>query len=115
MTVDTTVNQDIRALVARAGVDAGYVYQVLRADSERIRERCVRTDGSMAAVDSRAFFAWEVPLPALDEQCMIAEKLESFDRLVHDLSVGLPAELAARRRQYELYRDRLLSFEEDSP
>ena len=38
--------------------------------------------------------------------------LDKFDALVNDLSVGLPAELAARRKQYEYYRDRLLTFEE---
>jgi type I restriction enzyme S subunit len=38
--------------------------------------------------------------------------LDKLDALVNDLSVGLPAELAARRQQYEHYRDRLLTFEE---
>jgi type I restriction enzyme S subunit len=38
-----------------------------------------------------------------------------FDALVNDLSIGLPAELAARRKQYEYYRDKLLTFEELTP
>jgi len=38
--------------------------------------------------------------------------LDKLEMLVNDLSVGLPAELAARRTQYEYYRDRLLTFEE---
>ncbi len=38
--------------------------------------------------------------------------LDKFDALVNDLSVGLPGELAARRRQYEYYRDELLTFKE---
>ncbi|NLA65362.1 MAG: restriction endonuclease subunit S, partial [Leucobacter sp.] len=37
---------------------------------------------------------------------------DKFDALVNDLSVGLPAELAARRQQYEYYRDELLTFKE---
>lgn len=53
-----------------------------------------------------------VPAPALDEQKRIVAILDKFDALVNDLSVGLPAELAARRKQYEHYRDRLLTFEE---
>ncbi|MDH3013931.1 restriction endonuclease subunit S [Gordonia alkanivorans] len=108
--IDTTVNQDIRALVPGDGVSARYIYQVLRADSERIRSTCVRTDGSMAAVDSKLFFEWTVPLPSLEEQASIAARLDHFDSLVNDLSVGLPAELAARRKQYEYYRDKLLTF-----
>ncbi|MFJ6533528.1 restriction endonuclease subunit S [Microbacterium sp. NPDC091662] len=108
--VDTTVNQDVRALVVGDGVDARYAYQVLRADSERIREQCVRTDGSMAAVSSKSFFAWQVPLPDLAEQRRIAAALDEFDTLVNDVSIGLPAELVARRKQYEHYRDKLLAF-----
>ena len=42
----------------------------------------------------------------------IAAVLDDFEALVNDLSVGLPAELTARRKQYEHYRDKLLAFEE---
>ena len=112
--VPTTVNQDIRALTPSEDVDAEYVYQAVRAASEEIRAACVRTDGSMAAVDSKGFFDFKIPLPSLDDQRRIAERLRFFDALVNDLRVGLPAELAARRRQYEHYRDRLLTFEEAS-
>ena len=66
----------------------------------------------MAAIDAKTFFSWKVPLPELAEQRLIARKLRRFDSLVNDLSVGLPAELEARRKQYEYYRDRLLTFEE---
>mgnify|MGYP000985050672 CR=1 FL=1 len=53
-----------------------------------------------------------VALPTLQEQCRIADVLDRFDALVNDISSGLPAEIAARRAQYEYYRDRLLSFPE---
>ncbi len=54
----------------------------------------------------------EVPLPPLEQQERIAGILDNFDALVNDLSVGLPAELKARRKQYEYYRDKLLTFQE---
>ncbi len=52
------------------------------------------------------------PVTSRDQQLRIAATLDKFDALVNDLSVGLPAELAARRKQYEYYRDKLLTFEE---
>ena len=53
-----------------------------------------------------------IPLPPLEEQNRIVSILDHFDALVNDLNSGLPAEIAARRKQYEYYRERLLSFEE---
>lgn len=54
----------------------------------------------------------EIPVPSIEEQDLIVEHLERFDALVNDISIGLPAELTARRKQYEHYRDRLLTFKE---
>lgn len=51
-----------------------------------------------------------IPVPPLDEQERIVAILDKFDALVNDPSIGLPAELKARRQQYQHYRDRLLSF-----
>jgi type I restriction enzyme S subunit len=53
-----------------------------------------------------------IPIPPVEVQERIAGILDKFDALVNDLSIGLPAELAARRQQYQYYRDRLLTFEE---
>ena len=53
-----------------------------------------------------------IPIPPLDEQARIVAILDQFEALVNDISSGLPAEIQARRKQYEHYRDRLLSFKE---
>ncbi len=44
------------------------------------------------------------------EQERIVEILDRFDTLVNDISIGLPAEINARRKQYEYYRNKLLNF-----
>ena len=54
----------------------------------------------------------EVPVPTLQEQERITNILDRFDTLCNDLSVGLPSEIEARQKQYEYYRDMLLSFKE---
>ena len=51
-----------------------------------------------------------IPIPPLAEQQRIVDILDKFDALVNDISIGLPAEIAARRKQYEYYRGKLLDF-----
>ena len=53
-----------------------------------------------------------IPLPSLDEQQKIVSILDRFNSLCNDISEGLPAEIEARQKQYEYYRDKLLSFRE---
>ena len=52
-----------------------------------------------------------IPLPTLEEQERIVKILDRFDSLCNDISSGLPAEIEARQKQYEYYRDKLLAFE----
>ena len=51
-------------------------------------------------------------LPSLEEQNRIVSILDRFDKLINDIFIGLPAEIELRRKQYEYYRNKLLSFEE---
>lgn len=51
-----------------------------------------------------------IPLPPLPEQERIVSILDRFDKLCNDITEGLPAEIEARRKQYEYYRDKLLTF-----
>jgi type I restriction enzyme S subunit len=53
-----------------------------------------------------------VPAPNYDSQTRIVSFLDKFDALTTDITTGLPAEIEARRKQYEYYRDKLLTFKE---
>ncbi|EPS9403727.1 restriction endonuclease subunit S [Campylobacter upsaliensis] len=53
---------------------------------------------------------FQIPLPPLEVQNDIVELLDKFDTLANDLTSGIPAEIEARKKQYEYYRERLLSF-----
>lgn len=68
--------------------------------------------GNFASVDMRKFNEFEFPMPSLEEQNRIVAILDRFDKLCNDISEGLPAEIDARQKQYEYYRDKLLTFEE---
>ena len=52
----------------------------------------------------------EIPLPPVEVQAQYADMLDNFETICNDLSVGLPAEITARKKQYEYYRNKLLSF-----
>ncbi|MCR2103841.1 restriction endonuclease subunit S [Campylobacter upsaliensis] len=56
------------------------------------------------------FKKFQIPLPPLEVQNEIVEILDKFDTLTNDLTSGIPAEIEARKKQYEYYRERLLSF-----
>ena len=51
-----------------------------------------------------------IPLPKLEKQIKIAKTIKYFDQLCNDITEGLPAEIEARKKQYEYYRDKLLTF-----
>ena len=56
----------------------------------------------------------EIPLPPLEVQKRIVEVLDNFEKICNDLNIGLPAEIEARQKEYEFYRNFLLTFKEDS-
>lgn len=68
------------------------------------------------SVDMVKFKKLQIPIPPMKEQQRIVAILDKFETLVNDISEGLPAEIAARRQQYEYYRDKLQTFkrEEDA-
>ena len=68
--------------------------------------------GNFASVDMSKFGEFTFFLPDLQKQQEIADILDRLDRLCNDLSSGLPAEIEARQKQYEYYRDKLLTFKE---
>lgn len=86
-----------------------YVFHWISNEYRRLR---ALGEGSQANLNAKKIKNFPIPVPPLAEQERIVEILDSFDALVNDLSIGLPAELAARRKQYEYYRDKLLTFEE---
>lgn len=68
--------------------------------------------GARGDLNSSKILSLKIPLPKIEEQKRIVEVLERFDKLCNSISEGLPAEIEARQKQYEYYRDKLLNFKE---
>ena len=67
---------------------------------------------SVASIRKPMMVNYPIPVPQLEEQERIVNILDRFDTLTNDLTEGLPAEIEARRKQYEYYRDKLLTFKQ---
>ena len=67
---------------------------------------------SVTSLRKPMFERYPVPMPPLAEQKRIVAILDSLDAMMDELSASLPAEVKARRQQYDYYRERLLAFEE---
>ena len=81
-----------------------YVYQT--------KPWIISTGGTISRLYNDGILKAEIPLPTLEEQEKIVKMLSRFEVICNDISSGLPAEIEARKKQYEYYRDKLLSFKE---
>lgn len=100
--VDTIFYTEIN----REKVTPKYLYHALQV--QNLSE--LNTAGGVPSLTQTVLKRVRIPLPSLTEQERIVKILDKFDALVNDISSGLPAEIEARRKQYEYYRDRLLTF-----
>ena len=66
--------------------------------------------GSIPRISRDVFANIKIPVPPIALQERIVKTLDNFDKICSDLSIGLPAEISLRKKQYEYYRDRILSF-----
>lgn len=66
--------------------------------------------GTVKSISMKKLFLLPIPLPSLSVQREIVEILDKFDTLCNSISEGLPKEIELRRKQYEYYRNQLLTF-----
>lgn len=85
-----------------------YIFYFLQTKQSYIDSRVRR--GSIPRISRDVFAKLSIPLPSLEKQKHIVAILDRFESLCNDITSGLPAEIEARQKQYEYYRDKLLTF-----
>ncbi|WP_448821017.1 restriction endonuclease subunit S [Cetobacterium sp.] len=91
-------------------INKRYMYYFLNSQVMFRKLLHTASGGTVPDLPHNKFYKLEIPLPSLEEQQRIVDILDRFDTLVNDIKIGLPAEIEARQRQYEYYRDKLLTF-----
>jgi type I restriction enzyme S subunit len=109
---ETTVNQDIKMLVVNKNILARYAFHVIQGKGNDILTKTKKQGGTVDSLDFQKVLAYKVPVPSIEVQRKLVEVLDNFEAICTDLNIGLPAEIEARQKQYEYYRDLLLTFAE---
>ena len=108
---DGGTNGDVLVLRCTSdSINPRYLYQVL-ADDKFFDYNMQHAKGAKMPRGSKdEILKYRIPVPSLAEQARIVAILDKFDALTNSLTAGLPREIELRQKQYEYYRDLLLSF-----
>ena len=84
-----------------------YVYHWLTYNYEALKSM---GQGSQSNINAGVIKSFKIPVPSLEIQSRIVQVLDNFDMVCNDLNIGLPKEIELRQKQYEYFRDKLLTF-----
>ncbi len=106
------INQALLKLTPKNNIDSHYLKYyfentISKIMNDRARGGAIKNVASVSELKKIS-----IPVPPLSVQENIVKILDRFDKLNNDMSEGLPAEIEARKKQYEYYRDTLLSFDD---
>jgi len=103
------LHQRAYRIVPNRDINARYVYHYILANFYVYIEK-TSVHSSVQSLRKPMFLKFPIPIPTLEKQKEIVAILDKFDTLTNSISEGLPKEIALRQKQYEYYRNLLLSF-----
>lgn len=95
-----------------AVIDSRYLYHAMNGTAFHRQADLAAKGAAQKTIGLASLAKMTVPVPPLDVQNRIVNVLDNFEKICSDLNIGLPAEIEARQKQYEYYRDKLLTFAE---
>ena len=109
---DWSISETLYAIKTKSVLNTRYFMYYLTTEMAIGQYRGKISKGSVPHLKIADLMNVVIPIPSMEEQHRVVELLCHFDTLVNDITAGLPAEIEARRKQYEYYRDTLLTFKQ---
>ncbi|WP_308640727.1 restriction endonuclease subunit S [Paenibacillus nuruki] len=94
----------------RSSLNPKYVSYFLRTKQFHDQIKKHISSGKISAINANGLAKAKIPIPSLEKQERIVFVLDKFDTLTSSIIEGLPREIELRKKQYEFYRNMLLSF-----
>jgi type I restriction enzyme, S subunit len=107
--IELCTNQSLCSIITSETINPYFLCYFLHTQYNNLRN-ISSGDGSRGGLTLKMINDFEIPIPPITEQERIVSILDKYDALVNDVRNGLPAEIEARQKQYEYYRDKLLIF-----
>lgn len=107
--IELCTNQSLCSIVPKNDVNSHYLYYYLKGQYQKFRD-ISSGEGTRGGLNLKMIRDFKIPVPSLDIQSRIVQVLDNFDTVCNDLNIGLPKEIELRQKQYEFFRDKLLTF-----
>lgn len=89
-------------------INLRYIYHYLVHNKEHFQN--IANNMQMPQISSNDTEKFKIPVPSIEIQARIVQVLDNFDMVCNDLNIGLPKEIELRQKQYEYFREKLLTF-----
>ena len=107
--VELCTNQSLCSIVSNDDINSHYLYYYLKGQYQKFRD-ISSGEGTRGGLNLKMIRDFRIPVPSLEIQSRIVQVLDNFDSVCNDLNIGLPKEIELRQKQYEYFRDKLLTF-----
>ena len=107
--VELCTNQSLCSIVSNDDINSHYLYYYLKGQYQKLRD-ISSGEGTRGGLNLKMIRDFRIPVPSLKIQSRIVQVLDNFDKVCNGLNIGLPKEIELRQKQYEYFREKLLTF-----
>ena len=111
--IELCTNQSLCGIISNEKLNSDFLYHYLKTQYENLRQLS-SGDGTRGGLNLKMLDNYLIPLPPLEVQKRIVEVLDNFEKICKELNIELSSEIEIKEKEYEFFRNYLLTFKEDS-